>query len=194
MRNTLVAMVALVLFTAVAPLRGAADTFAAGDFRVTPGFDEDRGHRYRFRGQLLGTAFSERLRIGGEFEVGKYETMLAGLPPVQVKSYDVRAVVQVVAWPHRPSPYVGVAVGVNTLRLDDEAVENLISSMNIDDFGIALGGLGFVGFQFPLSDDTFFFSEARVGGVLDVIDPSSLEMGGGNLDGVSGMAGLRMRF
>ena len=78
--------------------------------------------------------------------------------------------------------------------LDDEAVENLISSMKIDDFGITLGGLGFVGFQFPVSGDTFLFSEARVGGVLDVIDPSSIEMGVGSLDGFSGMAGLRMRF
>ena len=126
--------------------------------------------------------------------MGKYETTLAGLPPIQVKSYDLRGVVQVVAWPNRPSRYVGVAVGVNTLRLDDDAVENLISSMEIDDFGITLGGIGFVGFQIPLNDEMLLFSEARAGAVLEVIDPSSIEMGVGNLDGFSGMAGFRMRF
>lgn len=194
MQRAFVAAVVFWIVAFVSPAGVSAETFVAGDLNVAPYLDEDRGHRYHFRGQLIATAFSERIRIGGEFEVAKYETTLAGLPPIQVKSYDLRGVVQVVAWPNRASPYVGVAVGVNTLRLDDDAVENLISSMKIDDFGISLGGIGFVGFQFPLSDDMLLFSEARAGAVLEVIDPSSIEMGVGNLDGFSGVAGFRMRF
>lgn len=193
-RSFVLIVAALWATTLVLPSGVAAQTFAAGDVDLSSNFDEDRGHRYRFRGQLIGTAFSERVRVGGEFEIGKYETALAGLPPVQVKSYDVRGVLQVVAWPHRASPYFGVAFGVNTLRLDDDAVENLISSVKIDNFGIALGGVGFVGFQVPLARGAFLFSEGRVGAVFDVIDPASVEMGVGNLDGFSGVAGLRMRF
>jgi len=193
-RSVVLIAATLIVTALTLPLGVSAQTFAAGDVDLSSNFDEDQGHRYRFRGRLIGTAFSERVRVGGEFEIGKYETALAGLPPVQVKSYDVRGFLQVVAWPYRPSPYFGVAVGMNTLRLDDDAVENLISSMKVDDVGIALGGVGFVGFQVPLGRGAFLFSEGRAGAVFDVTDPASVEMGVGNLDGFSGIAGLRMRF
>lgn len=156
--------------------------------------EEDRGHRYRFMGRLLGTAFSDRVRVGGEIELGKYETMLAGLPGIQVKSYDLRGVMQVILWPNRLSPYFGAAVGVNVLRLDDDAIESVITTMKIDNFGIALGGQAFVGIQLPIAPDVSLFTEARAGAVFDVIDPASVEMGVRGLDGYSGMTGLRMRF
>jgi hypothetical protein len=194
MRRGLVAVLVLGALSSL-PTSAGADSYASSgpgsSFAMS---EEDRGHRYRFMGQLLGTAYSDRLLIGGEIELGKYETILAGMPGIQVKSYNLRGVVQVVAWPDRLSPYIGGAVGVNVLRLDEDAVESVISSVEIDNFGISLGGVAFVGIQLPISRDLSLFTEARVGALFDVIDPASVEMGIGGLDGYSGMTGLRMRF
>jgi len=195
MRRTIVAWTLLGTLAALAPASAFADTYASSDsLPLLSQHNEDEGHRYKFRGQLLGTAFSERIRVGGEIEFSKYETSLAGLPGIQVKSYNLRGVVQLVAWPNRLSPYCGGAVGVDVRRLDRDAVESVITSIEVDNFGIALGGLAFVGIQMPIAEDLSLFTEARVGAVFDVIDRSSVEMGAGSLDGYSAMTGLRMRF
>jgi hypothetical protein len=179
---------------AAGELASGASRFAATTATAFQQTEEDRGHRYRFMGRLLGTAFADRVRVGGEIELGKYETMLAGLPGIQVKSYDLRGVMQVILWPNHLSPYFGGAVGVHVIRLDDDAIESVITSMKIDNFGIALGGQAFVGIQLPITPDVSLFTEARAGAVFDVIDPASVEMGVRGLDGYSGMTGLRMRF
>ena len=193
MRRTLVAMTVLGMLLAVAPTSARAEPFANADAAVAPQ-GRDQGHRYRFIGRLLGTAYADHLLIGGEIELGKYETMLGGLPGIQVKSYNLRGVVQVVAWPDRLSPYFGGAVGVNVLRLDNDAIESVLSDMKVDNFGISLGGLAFVGIQLPISRGVSLFTEGRVGALFDVIDPADVQMGIGGLDGYSAITGVRMRF
>jgi len=176
------------------PLGAGADMFASAGVSPSINADEDRGHEYRFMGQLLGTAYSDRLRIGGEIERAKYDTELAGLPGIQVKSYNLRGIVEFVAFPNRLSPYCGGGVGVNVLRLDDDAIENVITTMKIDNFGIALGGFAFAGLQLPITRDVLLFSEFRVGAVFDVLDKADVQMGILGLEGHSSITGLRMRF
>lgn len=193
MRRALVAAVVLATLSAALPISAGAQTLVSAAVGPATESAEDRGHRYRFI-QLLGSAYSDHIRLGGEIELSKYETILAGLPGIQVKSYNLRGALQIVAWPNQLSPYFGGAVGVNVLRLDDDAIESVITSMKIDNFGISLGGLAFVGIQLPVSRNLSLFTEARVGAVFDVIDEASVEMGIGGLDGYSGMTGLRLRF
>ena len=232
MRRWIVVVLVFVALLAAMPMSAGADTYASGDVVNFAPRGEDQGHKYRFMGRLLGAAYSDHLLLGGEIELAKYETMLAGMPGIQVKSYNLigevqrvdtdpldsliesgfvpvvaslgvgprgesynlNAVVQVVAWPDQLSPYIGGAVGVNVLRLDEDALESVISSVKIDNFGISLGGVAFVGIQLPITADVSLFTEARAGALFDVIDPASVEMGVGGLDGYSGMTGLRMRF
>lgn len=193
MRRALVATIAIAMASATLPMSVDAETFVSGGAGLISQADDDRGHRYQFI-QLLGTGYSDHVRLGGELELSKYETMLAGLPAIQVKSYSLRGVLQIVAWPNQLSPYFGGAIGINVLRLDEDSIESVISSMKIDNFGISIGGVGFVGIQMPISREASLFTEARAGAVFDVIDRASVQMGIGGLDGFSGMTGLRMRF
>ena len=193
MRLALVATIAFATVSLALPKSADAETFVSGGAALAAQADDDRGHRYQFI-QLLGTGYSDLVRLGGELELSRYETMLAGLPGIQVKSYNLRGVLQVIAWPNQLSPYFGGAFGVNVLRLDEDSIESVISSIEIDNFGISLGGVGFVGVQMPISRDLSLFTEARVGAVFNVIDRASVQMGIGGLEGYSGMTGLRMRF
>ena len=93
MRRALVAVIVLGMLSAIAPTGARADAATTAGIDAFAPTAEDEGHRYRFRGRLLGTAFSDRLSLGGEIEFAKYETMLAGLPGIQVKSYNLRGVV-----------------------------------------------------------------------------------------------------
>ena len=193
MRRAFVATIAIAMASATLPMSVDAETFVSGGAGLISQADDDRSHRYQFI-QLLGTGYSDHVRLGGELELSKYEAMIAGLPAIEVKSYNLRGVLQIVAWPNQLSPYFGGAFGVNVLRLDEDAIESVISSMEIDNFGISLGGVGFVGIQMPISRDLSLFTEARAGAVFNVIDRASVQMGIGGLDGYSGMTGLRMRF
>jgi len=194
MRRALVAALLTGVLVAAMPLGARADMFASGGISPSIYADEDRGHQYRFMHHLLGTAYSGRIRIGGEIELAKYDTELAGLPGIQVKSYNLRGLVEFVAFPNRLSPYWGGGVGVNVMRLDDDAIENVITTMEIDNFGIALGGFAFAGLQVPISRDVLLFTEFRIGAVFDVLDKADVQMGVLGLEGHSGITGLRMRF
>ena len=56
MKRTLVAAITLWMVASFSPAGVEAQTFVSGDLNVAQYLDEDRGHRYRFRGQLIGTA------------------------------------------------------------------------------------------------------------------------------------------
>ena len=207
MRRALVAatLVAATFLLALRPSDVRADVYAGATgtglapTHHTPlsGFapkEDDQGHRYRFIGRMLGTAYTDRLRLGAEVELSKYETMLAGLPGIQVKSYNIRAVLQIIPFPDQLSPYVGAGLGVDVMRLDDDMVESVITNYQIDKFGIAMGGVGFVGVQLPVNEYVTLFAEGRAAGAFEVFDAADVEMGAGIYDGYGGIAGLRMRF
>ena len=156
--------------------------------------DDDIGHRYKFLGRSLVSAFGDRLEIGAEIELSKYSTMLAGLPGIQVKSYNIRTVLLFVPWPDRVSPYVGTGLGVDVMRLDDDMVESVIQQMRVDNFGIRMGGVSFLGIQLPVARDAVLFAEGRAAAAFQVIDATDVEMGAGIFEGVGAIAGLRMRF
>ena len=156
--------------------------------------DDDIGHRYKFLGRSLVNAYDDRIFLGAEIELSKYSTMLAGLPGIQVKSYNIRTVLQIVPWPDRISPYFGAGLGVDVMRLDEDMVESVIQGMRVDNFGIRMGGVGFVGLQIPMSSGITLFAEGRAAAAFQVIDEPDVEMGAGIFDGVGAIGGLRMRF
>lgn len=180
----------------------AAAPAAAGDRSFAPvailgAFapnDDDIGHRYKFLGRSLETSFGDRLFIGAEIELSKYSTMLAGLPGVQIKSYNIRTVLQFVPFPDHISPYVGTGLGVDVMRLDDDMVESVIQQIRVDNFGIRMAGVSFIGIQLPVADGLLLYAEGRAAAAFQVIDAPDVEMGQGIFEGVGGVAGLRMRF
>lgn len=196
MRRALVVLAMATAAIAAVPATAGADGFTPTP--VTPedyeDLVDDLGHKYKFKGRALGSAFSEHLQYGGAMEFSKYETDLVGLPGIQIKSYDFRGEFRLVAFPNRLSPYCGGGVWIDVLRLDADAVENVITSLQVDNFEIQLSGLLFAGVQLPVTDELLLFTEARLGGVADVIDRSSVQMGIGPLEGYGGYAGMRMRF
>jgi hypothetical protein len=156
--------------------------------------DADQGHEYRFVGQMLGTAYADRLRLGAEIELSNYDTELAGLPGIQVKSYNIRARLRVVPFPNSFSPYCGAGLGIDILRFNEDQIESVISDYRVDKFGLAIGGVGFVGVQLPISGNVTLYAEGRAAAAFDLFSAADVEMGGGIYEGFGGMAGLRMRF
>jgi len=196
---------ALLLGSSVAATDARADVYASTtNFANAPthyipgtGFvakGEDQGHRYRFIGQMLGTAYADRVRLGAEIELSKYEAELAGLPAIQVKSYNIRALLQFVFFPNQLSPYCGGGLGVEVMRFDDDQVESVISRYQVDKFGIAMGGVGFIGVQLPVTENVTLYAEGRASAAFQLFSAADVEMGAGIYDGLGGLAGLRMRF
>jgi hypothetical protein len=70
----------------------------------------------------------------------------------------------------------------------------VISNYHVDKFGIAIGGVGFVGVQLPIAEDVTLYAEGRAAASFDLFSAADVEMGAGIYDGFGGLAGLRMRF
>ncbi len=149
-----------------------------------------------FAGQILGSGFGDRLRLGGELEVRSYEIGLPGLDGIGVRSYDLRALLQVVPFPRHLSPYAGLGVGLELLDLEDRRLEAALAAAGLDaePIGLAAGGVGFLGLALPLGPNFSVFAEGRAGLSFDLLSGGAAEPDAGDLGAVTGMAGLQLRF
>jgi len=176
-----------------APRLAHAELFAAGGAATVSPYGGAFGG-VTFIGKLLGSAYNEHLLLGAEIEVGRFEAEVLGMPGIEVDHYNIRALLQFVLFPRSFSPYVGIGVGTDVRRFDEDAVEQSVTSVRVDGMGVALGGTGFVGVQMPIHRAVALFAEGRAGIAFDVLDRADIEMGQGPLDGFGAMAGVRMRF
>lgn len=149
---------------------------------------------YSSIGQVLGSIFSERLRIGGEVEYRSYQTTSVGADDLGVTSYDGRAIVQIVPFPATISPYIGLGAGLNVVELDDDRLNRVHSATDKKAIGVGIGGIGFAGVHVPMGHRVSLFGEARAGVAFDANDQLDQALGSKRLGGFSGMAGMRVSF
>lgn len=151
---------------------------------------------YSVVGQLMGSAFSDHVRLGVEFEYQSYETEILGLAGIDVNSYSLRGVAQFVLLPEKISPYLGIAYGFNLIEVDDDRVDAAFaaSGVDVDAFGVGTGGLLFLGLQVPLAEHFALFAEGRAGIATELTDAFDHQVKSKNLSGYTGMAGVRLSF
>lgn len=183
------AVVAMSLGVATA---ASADLVASGSGGSTEGWNGETGTS--IVGQILGHAVQERLRLGGEFEYAHHKTDLLGVTEIDVDAYKLRAVLQIVAFPNRPTPYVGFGLGFDVMRYDNRTLAAEYSRVDVDRFGLGAGGVGFVGLQLPATRHFDLFAETRAGLSWKLVDDAAVDMGDAQLGGWSTLAGVRLRF
>jgi hypothetical protein len=149
-----------------------------------------------FAGQILASGLGDRLRLGGELEFRSYEVEMLGLDGIGVRSYDLRAIAQIVPFPRHFSPYAGLGVGVDLLELDDQRLEAALAAAGLhsDAYGLAAGGIAFLGLGLPLGEHFSLFAEGRAGLSFDLVGDQDADLEPGDLGAVTGMAGMRLRF
>ena len=149
-----------------------------------------------FAGQVLASGLGDRLRLGGELEFRSYEVDLLGLDGIGLHSYDLRAIAQIVPFPRHFSPYAGLGIGVELLELDDPRLEAALAAAGFrsDAWGLAAGGVAFLGLGLPLGEHFSLFAEGRAGLSFDLVGDQDVNLKPGDLGAVTGMAGLRLRF
>lgn len=189
-RRWCVAAVALLLWGVALPAQ--ADLHISGGVGGLVPWRGEVGHSSI--GQVLGSIFSERLRIGGEVEYSSYQTDTVGLDDVGVTSYNGRAIVQFVPFPTTLSPYLGLGAGLNVVELDDDRLDRVHSSVDKKAIGVGIGGIGFAGVHVPLGTRLSLFGEARAGVSFNANDELDQALGSDRLGGFSGMAGMRVSF
>lgn len=183
---------ALLLALALPGAASAQMHLAVGAGALEP-WDGDTG--YSVLGQVLGSSFGDHLRLGVEVEYRDYEVEILGLDDVQLQSYGLRGVAQLVLFPDSISPYVGVAYGFQLIEVDDERIDRAFASagVDVDPLGVGTGGLGFVGVQVPVGP-LLLFAEGRASIATEIGDDFDDLLKDDQLSGVSGLAGLRLRF
>jgi hypothetical protein len=149
-----------------------------------------------FAGHVLASGLGDRLRLGGELEYRSYEVDLLGIDGIGVRSYDLRALAAIVPFPHHFSPYAGLGVGVELLELDDQRLEAALAAAGFDSdaYGLAAGGIAFLGLGLPLGDHFSLFAEGRAGLSFDILGDQEADLGPSDLGAFTGMAGVRLRF
>jgi hypothetical protein len=137
---------------------------------------------------------SDRFWLGGELEYRRYEAELKrGYDPVY-DTFAVRFSFQYHPFPEAPvSPYAGIGVGLQLSRVDEthsrgERVRHAVSG------GTTLLGLAGVDLGAGLLGPLTLFAEARVGNTADVWDRKGGNLQLDQIDGFTGMGGLRLRF
>ena len=155
------------------------------------GRDPGEWHHHLAR-EVIGAAFSDRVSLGAEFEVEKRPTSVMGLPETALKSYQLRATLQVVPFPRSLSPYAGVGVGIGATRFDESAIDMARTPLGADSFSVGIGGVGYVGLRLPLGDHISVFGEGRAAVATQLAD--DVVLGGDGRTALTGLAGLRMRF
>lgn len=142
----------------------------------------------------------ERWRLGGEFSFRSADTGVADVDSVDFESYRLSFVVhcrflmgQVI------EPYVGARLTTAITRIDNGKVNDERPSRDVQQSGYGLGASAIVGVDVPLGDRLALYGEASVGADIVWIDDGTDSLYGGGITsdgigGVSGIAGLRVRF
>lgn len=192
-RTSWFAGVLLALGLVIPGVAGAEMHLAVGAGALKP-WEGDTG--YSAVGQLTGSVFSDRLRLGIEFEYQDFDTEILGVKDIDVNSYSLRAVAKLVLFPKKISPYAGVAYGLDLIQVDDERVDDAFGAIGVDvhTFGLGTGGLAFLGLQLPVGEHFALFAEARAAIATELTDSFDDQFEPKNLSGYSGMAGVQLSF
>jgi len=147
---------------------------------------------YTIGGSLLYQFENDRpWRVGAEISYRKSSSEFFGVSDVNVWSIRVQAQGHYVFRPGKLTPYLGLGIGFSVNTLDEDKLED--AGWSVDQgtgAGFAVDGI--VGVEAPLGWRLSIFGEGRFGADIQLTDSDDLDAE--NIGGISGVAGLRIRF
>lgn len=157
-------------------------------------WDGNRG--FDVSGSLHVGLGSDRFRLGGEIEYRRFEVELKRGYRPDMNSFALRFSFQYHPLPEALlSPYLGIGVGVALHKVDDNHSRFDPSDRLRSDVSGGLSLIGLAGLEAPLfTPRLHLFVEGRLGNGSDVWKRKGGNWQTDQVDGITGMSGLRFRF
>ncbi len=139
-------------------------------------------------------------RLGGEFSFRAAEFEILNVENVDFESYRLSFVTHYrFLVGHVVEPYLGIRITFSVTQVDANEVERQRPSRPIENDGVGLGGAGIVGIDVPIGDRFALYGEVSAGADVVWIDENDDDHQGifpisGRIGGISGVAGVRLRF
>ena len=155
-------------------------------------WDGDRG--YSVSASVHAGLGSDRFWVGGEFEYRRYEAEVKRVFSPDMNSFLIRFSFQYHPFPAWVvSPYCGVQVGIAVHQAADLSDDTGNVAREKVSGGLTL--LGLAGAEVPLfTSRLHFFAEGRLGNTSDLWKRKGGNWQVDQVDGITGMGGLRFRF
>ncbi len=139
---------------------------------------------------------SDRFWVGAEFEFRKFQAELKRDFHPDMNSFAIRFSFQYHPFPQWwLSPYVGVSVGLQANRVEENKQRYPPFQRVRDDWSGGTSLLALAGFQVPLfTERLHFFGEGRIGTSTDIWERSNGNVQFDQVGGIAGLGGLRVSF
>lgn len=139
---------------------------------------------------------SDRFWLGGELEYRRFEADLKQGYHPDMNSFVVRFSFQYHPFPDAiVSPYVGIGVGAALHKVDDNHLRSDPNDKVRSDVSGGLSLVGLAGVEAPLFTPRLqLFLEGRLGNGSDLWKRKGGNWQSDQVDGITGMSGLRLRF
>lgn len=190
-------VVVAVLAVVFAPTVVLAEMQLGGGAGVFVPYDGNAG--VAVLGQWMVAPGEGPWRVGGEVEYRSFESKIFDVDDVDTSTIALRAVGTYRFLRDGITPYVGAGLGLAVNIVDSDFIEDRSRDVvEADDVGLGIDLQGILGLAYPLRERIELFAEFRVGANIQLTEEESRggsdDIGVESLGGVSGIAGVRVRF
>lgn len=181
----------------LAPTAVMAEMHLSGGAGVFVPYDGNAG--VAVMGQWMVAPGEGPWLVGGEVEYRSFESKIFDVDDVDTSTIALRAVGTYRFLRDGVTPYVGAGVGMAVNIVDSDFIEERSRDVvEADDVGFGIDLQGILGLAYPLRERIELFAELRVGANIQLTEEESSggsdDIGVESLGGVSGLAGVRLRF